>query len=238
MIKRCVVVLVCWAAMLSMGVVAGPGRADAARCPDVEVMFARGTVETAPPVGVTGLAFSSELRRLLPGKSVSVWGVPYKATARFGDRRYVAQTAIDGINMIQNRMTRIASICPKTRIVLGGYSQGAVITAYATSSTPVRLPARFERQLTALPRVLPSSVADHVAAVVLLGAPSDRWMRDIGTPPLRVGIPYRTKIYRYCIPGDTICNGAKVGQPNALHVLYGPGPVSTAAARFAAQRIR
>ena len=236
--KRLTVVLLCWVTVLSMGVIAGQGRADAARCPDVEGIFARGTAETAPPVGLTGLAFSTELRRLMPGRSVNVWGVPYKASARFSDRRYVAQTAIDGINMIQRRMERIASACPRTKIVLGGYSQGAVITTYATSSTPVRLPARYERELTGLPPVLPTSVAGHVAAVVLLGAPSDRWMRDIGTPPLRVGTAYRGKTYRYCIPGDTICNGTKVGQPNALHVLYGPGPVSVAAARYAAQRIR
>lgn len=238
MIKWFVVVMVSWATVFTVGVVAGQGRADAARCPDVEVMFARGTVETAPPVGLTGLAFSDALRRDLPGKSVNVWGVPYKATARFSDRRYVAQTAIDGINMIQQRITRIAAACPDTRIVLGGYSQGAVVTTYATSSTRVRLPERYERQLTGLPQVLPRSVADHVAAVILLGAPSDRWMRDIGTPPLRVGTPYRSKTYRYCIPADTICNGAGVGQPNAFHVLYGPGPISDAAARFAAQRIR
>ena len=236
MIKRSAVVLVCLATMLAMGVIAGQGRADAASCPDVEVFFARGTVETAPPVGLTGLAFSAELRRQLPGKSVSVWGVPYKATDRFSNRRYVAQTAIDGISMVQRRMTRIASVCPTTKIVLGGYSQGAVVTTYATSSTRLRLPERYERQLTDLPQVLPSSVADHVAAVILFGAPSDRWMRDIGTPLLRVGTPYRAKTYRNCIPGDTICNGAKVGQPNALHVLY--GTMSAAAARFAAQRIR
>ena len=70
MIKRFVVVMVCWATVLTVGVVAGQGRADAARCPDVEVMFARGTVETAPPVGLTGLAFSDALRRDLPGKSL------------------------------------------------------------------------------------------------------------------------------------------------------------------------
>ena len=36
-------------------------------------------------------------------------------------------------------MTRIVGV-PTTKIVLGGYSQGTVVTTYATSSTRLRLP--------------------------------------------------------------------------------------------------
>src|SRR6516225_8742064 len=56
--------------------------ATAAPCPDVEVVFARGTNEP-PGVGGVGQAFIDSLRGQVPGRSVGVYAVNYPATDDF-----------------------------------------------------------------------------------------------------------------------------------------------------------
>ena len=51
-------------------------------CPNVEVVFARGTGE-APGVGYFGQAFVETLRSKVGGKSLGVYGVNYPATVDF-----------------------------------------------------------------------------------------------------------------------------------------------------------
>ncbi|KQR97328.1 cutinase [Williamsia sp. Leaf354] len=201
-------------------------------CANVEVLFARGTAEPAPPVGLTGLSFGQALRGALPGKSVVVRGVNYPASANFRDRIGLAQTVINGVKDTQNRITFLARTCPQTRIVVGGYSQGAVVAGYAVAPR-VTLPAQYRGSA---PAPLPASVARNVAAVVLFAPPSARFLRDAQAPAIEVGPLYQGKTIRYCIAGDTICNGAPLGQPNGLHVLYAVnGDTVNAAGRVAAR---
>ena len=63
--------------------------ASAQPCPDVEVVFARGTTED-PGVGPTGQAFVDSLRARLGTKSIGVYPVDYPATMDF-------PTAVDGV---------------------------------------------------------------------------------------------------------------------------------------------
>ena len=56
--------------------------AAAAACPDVEVVFARGTNEP-PGVGGVGQAFVDSLRSQVGGRSVGVYAVNYPATDAF-----------------------------------------------------------------------------------------------------------------------------------------------------------
>src|SRR4051812_23647030 len=56
--------------------------ATAEPCPDVEVVFARGTTEP-PGVGGVGQAFVDSLRSQLGGPSVGVYGVDYPASRDF-----------------------------------------------------------------------------------------------------------------------------------------------------------
>ena len=58
--------------------------ASAEPCPDVEVIFARGTGEP-PGVGGVGQAFVDALRADAGGKSVSVYPVNYAASGDFND---------------------------------------------------------------------------------------------------------------------------------------------------------
>src|ERR1700760_601480 len=113
------------AAVVGAAALIGPqasGLAAAAEdtsCSDVEVVFARGTFE-APGVGATGQAFVDALNARLGGKTVDVYGVNYPASLDF-------QAATDGIADAANRIEAIADHCANTKIVLGGYSQGAAV---------------------------------------------------------------------------------------------------------------
>ena len=82
-------------------------------------MFARGTFE-APGVGVTGQAFVDSRTSRLPGKNVQTYGVNYQASLDFG-------AAAQGVADAANEIESVAASCPATKIVLGGYSQGAAV---------------------------------------------------------------------------------------------------------------
>ncbi|MYR08215.1 cutinase family protein [Gordonia sp. SID5947] len=233
---RLTVSFLCLFAALAGGMVMNSPKAAAASCSDVAVVFARGTAEPAPPIGLTGQSFVAALRSQLPGKSVGAQGVNYPASSNFNDRPKFVKTVADGVTEAQNEVKAIAASCPGTKIVLGGYSQGAVVAGYATSGK-ITIPDRYRQYESQVPAPLPAKVASHVTAVVLFAPPSDRFISDIGAPRIRVGAPYEAKTVRYCIPGDTICNGAPVGQPNALHVLYTVNGMTLDAARYVVGRV-
>ena len=100
--------------------------AHAAECPDAEVVFARGTTE-APGVGPTGEAFVDSLRSRVGAKSVGVYAVDYAATTDF-------PTAVDGITDARAHIIATASNCPHTKMVLGGFSQGAAVMGFVTAN--------------------------------------------------------------------------------------------------------
>src|SRR4051812_20386449 len=99
--------------------------ASAEPCPDVEVVFARGSGE-APGVGGIGSAFVDELRSQIGARSLSVYPVNYPASTDFGSGDFPL-TVIDGIRDAGTHIESMAASCPKTREVLGGYSQGAAV---------------------------------------------------------------------------------------------------------------
>lgn len=221
---------------LGASLVVSSPRASAASCTDVEVVFARGTVEPAPPVGLTGTSFVEALRTQIGGKSLRAYGVNYPASNDFNNRTRFAQQVVSGINDAQSRIKYLAAKCPGTRIVLGGYSQGAVVAGYAANGG-IAVPERYREYASQVPPSLPPSVASHIASIVLFAPPSDRWISDVGAPPIRIAAPYANRTARYCIPGDTVCDGAPVGQPNGLHVLYMINGMTLDAARFTAARL-
>jgi cutinase len=199
--------------------------ASAAPCPDVEVVFARGTFEP-PGIGVTGQAFVDSLRSKVGGKSVDVYPVNYPASLDFA-------AAADGVADASNKVRDIAASCPTTKIVLGGYSQGAAVAAYITDDA---IPAGY-----ALPPGItgPMSpdVAKHVAAVALFGKPSAGFMQIINAdaPPIEIGHLYSAKTVDLCIPTDPICSPA--GNDGGTHGLYAENGMTGQAADFAARGI-
>lgn len=220
------------AAGLAVGTTAPSASAEP--CPDVEVVFARGTAE-APGVGGTGQAFVDALRAQTPGKSVAVYPVNYPASDNFGDRIAFAQTVVDGVRDAGSHIEATAAACPDTRVVLGGFSQGAVVAGYVTADAiPDGIPNEY---LSFIPNPLPDSVADNVAAVVLLGNPSDAFLSQFGAPVGNIGPLYAPKTLELCAPGDTICDGTPGGMPSIAHALYAINGMTNEAAAYAAARV-
>jgi cutinase len=199
--------------------------ASAAPCPDVEVIFARGTFEPAG-VGGTGQAFVDALQSKLGGKSVEVYPVNYPASLDFA-------TAADGVVDASNKIRDVANSCPKTKMVLGGYSQGAAVVAYTTVDS---VPTGFTMPAGITGPMAPE-VAKHVAAVALFGKPSSGFLQMIytGAPPIAVGQLYSGKTIDLCIPEDNICS--PTGNDNGAHNLYSVNGMTDQAADFAARRI-
>lgn len=198
--------------------------APAAPCSDVEVVFARGTFE-APGVGATGQAFADALTSRLGAQTVDVYGVNYPASLDF-------EAATAGIADAGSRIETIAATCPDTKIVLGGYSQGAAVAGYTTFDT---VPAGLTLPAGIGP--MPASVAPHVAAVVLFGTP-DNWFLNIvdrDAPPVTVGGLYAPKTVQLCAQGDPVCFPG--GLDRSAHSSYKSNGMAEQAADFTANAL-
>ncbi len=192
----------------------GMASAQPADCADVQVVFARGTGEPAG-AGRVGDAFVDALRPLVPGKSVAVYAVNYPASYDF---LRAAEGANDASAFVQNT----AATCPDTKIVLGGFSQGAaVIDAIAIADHP---------QL-GFTNPMPPAVADHVAAVAVFGNPS---IKLLGGPLTALSPAYGYKTIDLCNGADPVCSN---GDDRAAHSLYTEAGLTTQAAQFVANRL-
>ena len=208
--------------------------AGADPCPDVEAVFARGTGEP-PGVGGIGEPFVDQLRTAVGAKSLNVYPVNYEASSDFGNRIQFAQSVVDGIKDAGGHIQATASNCPKTRIVLGGFSQGAAVAGFVTSaSIPAGIPAEY---LSFMPKPLPPEVANHVAAVTLFGTPSAEWLQNYGAPAISIGPLYQPKTLELCAPGDTICDGSAGGAPSFAHAEYPVNGMTAQAADYAASHL-
>lgn len=220
------------AMVMSGATLLAPGLAyvSAEPCPDVEVVFARGTGEP-PGVGGIGQSFVDALHAKLGERSIEVYPVNYAASNDFGGGADFARTVVDGIRDAGTHIEKTAANCPNTRVVLGGFSQGAALAGYTTSAEiPREVPAEYRSYI---PQPMPPSVTDHVAAVVLFGTPSAEFLQSSGAPPVRIGPLYASKTAQLCADGDTICNGAPAGGPPFAHAMYGANGMTDQGADFA-----
>jgi cutinase len=179
--------------------------ASAADCPDIEVVFARGTSE-APGLGLPGGAFVDSLRSKVGGRSVGSYAVNYPATYDF-------LAAANGANDASGHIQYMIGACPSTRLVLGGYSQGAAVID-VISAVPV--PA------VGFNNPLPPDAPDHVAAIAVFGNPSAKLGLPLTTSPVWGG-----RSIDLCNGGDPICQTD--GENVAAHKAYAGGPTNQAA---------
>jgi len=213
-----------WATLLSAPILIASASADP--CPDVEVTFARGTSEP-PGVGGVGQAFIDALRPQLGGRSLGVYPVNYPASED------LAPSANAGAGDANAHVQSMAANCPNTKLVLGGYSQGAgVIDLITIAQAPV---------FGLIPDTLSADVADHVAAVATFGNPSDR---ILGAPISVVSPWYGAKAIDLCAPGDPVCTpGGALGLPShdelfsAPHLSYKQSGMPRQAATFVASHV-
>jgi hypothetical protein len=218
---RHVTVFVCIATAATWVPLSAPvPSASAQPCPDVEVVFARGTTED-PGVGPTGQTFVDALRARVGAKSIGVYPVDYPATIEF-------PTALDGVKDASAHVESTAANCPNTKMVLGGFSQGAAVMGFVTANVvPNGAP-------DGVPNPMPPDVANHVAAVALFGTPNARFMRAINQPPVEVGPLYAAKTIDLCVPDDLVCSS---GRDFNAHMQYAETGMVDEAATFTASRV-
>jgi cutinase len=179
-------------------------------CSDVSVVFARGTHQE-PGLGNIGQAFVDSLTSQLGGKSVDVYAVNYPANDDYHN------SANAGASDASAHIQGVVASCPNSRIVLGGYSQGSTVIDLATNS-------------------MPTSVADHVAAVALFGEPTSQFSSMLwgGQPLPTINPAYGSKVTSVCAPDDPICSG---GGNIMAHVSYIDAGMTAQAATFAANKV-
>ena len=179
--------------------------ASADDCPDIEVVFARGTSE-APGLGLPGGAFVDELRSKVGGRSVGSYAVNYPATYDF-------LAAANGANDASGHIQYMMGACPGTRLVLGGYSQGAAVIDVIAA---VPVPA------VGFNNPLPPDAPEHVAAIAVFGNPSAKLGLPLTTSPVWGG-----RSIDLCNGNDPICQTD--GESVAAHKAYAGGPTNQAA---------
>jgi cutinase len=179
--------------------------ASADDCPDIEVVFARGTSE-APGLGLPGGAFVDALRSKVGGRSVGSYAVNYPATYDF-------LAAANGANDASGHIQYMIGACPGTRLVLGGYSQGAAVIDVIAA---VPVPA------VGFNSPLPPDAPDHVAAIAVFGNPSAKLGLPLTTSPVWGG-----RSIDLCNGNDPICQTD--GESVAAHKAYAGGPTNQAA---------
>ncbi|OBG26746.1 cutinase family protein [Mycobacterium sp. 852002-51057_SCH5723018] len=194
--------------------------ASAEPCPDVQVVFARGT-DDPPGLGPTGQAFVDSLRPRIGATSLDVYAVNYPATHDW------TSAGEAGISDAGAHVVSMAHDCPNTKMVLGGYSQGAAVMGFVTSAA---VPPGIDP--ATVPKPMDPEVANHVSSVVLYALPSDRAMSFFGAPPVVIGPLYQAKTIKVCAVEDPICaDGMNFG----VHMSYpSNGAVIDQGAAFAA----
>jgi len=176
--------------MRNLSDIAYASDSQAGGCEDVYLVFTRGTFEPGSQANLgmmVGVPFVSALRYALGSKSFGSIGVDYNN----GVAGYLSGGDSAGGTTMANMITQKVNSCPNTKIIAGGYSQGAQVTHNALAT-------------------LNGNVASHIAAVVVFGDPDKgRAIRGISSD----------KIYTNCASADPICMGIPL--PIGAHLQYG-----------------
>jgi len=181
---------------------AAPAVAEGA-CPGIEVIFARGTNDT-PGMGRVGDAFTDALRPLVGGRTVDTYAVNYPASYDFLD-------AAQGANDAAAHIAAMVAQCPSTRLVLGGYSQGAAVVDMLAGIPPL---GNKVGEIGSAPP-LDSSLAPSIAAVAAFGNPATKF----GNP--LTGSIWGNRAIDLCTDGDPICSRGRNPFAHSDYVTQG-----------------
>ncbi|MCV7030102.1 cutinase family protein [Mycobacterium sherrisii] len=202
---------------MAAGLLATPSASPVAHafdCPDVEVIFARGTNEP-PGLGRVGDAFVDSLRQQT-GLNILPYGVNYAASK-------LQLHGGDGANDTIDRVKKSVETCPNTKIVLGGYSQGASVMDIV-AGVPIG-------GIT-WGNSLPAQYANNIAAVATFGDVADRAGGTLPSQSALLG----SKAIDLCNPNDPICHAGPGNEWSGHTEGYVP-VYTTQAAAFVAARL-
>jgi cutinase len=185
-------------------------------CPEIEVIFARGTND-APGLGNPGQAFADTLRGLVGGRTLTTYAVNYPASYDF-------LAAADGANDAATRIATMAASCPSTKLVLGGYSQGAAVVDMLAGIPP--LGNKIGEIGSAPP--LSSNLVQNVAAVAVFGNPATKFSNPITSSV------FGGRAIDLCKDGDPICSR---GRNPFAHSDYVSAGLTDQAANYVARII-
>lgn len=162
-------------------------------CPKAIFVFARGTTEQGN-LGTLGSPLGDALERKYGANQVWVQGVggPYVATVP-GNLMSRGSTP-EGIAEMVRLLNMANTKCPNSKVVAGGYSQGAALAAAAVSDVN-------------------TNVRDQIVGTVLFGYTKN--LQNRGQIPNYAAD--RTKVF--CATGDLVCTGTLT--ITAAHLSYG-----------------
>jgi len=205
------------ALVIAAGLFATPAaapKASAFDCPDVEVIFARGTNEPNG-LGRVGDALVDSLRQQT-GLNILPYGVNYAASK-------LQLHGGDGANDTIDRVKKSVEKCPNTKIVLGGYSQGASVMDIV-AGVPIGG--------ISWGSTLPAQYANNIAAVATFGDVADRAGGTLPSQSAMLG----SKAIDLCNPNDPICHAGPGNEWSGHTEGYVP-VYTTQAAAFVAQKL-
>ncbi|CAG9985586.1 unnamed protein product [Clonostachys byssicola] len=178
-------------------------------CPKAILIFARGTMELDNMGLLVGPALAGGLEGILGSNNLWVQGVGGQYAANLEGNLFPDGSPPRAIQEMLNLLQLADTKCPNSKIVTGGYSQGAALVAAAI-------------------RDVKASIRQKIVGTVLFGYTKNKQrngqVENYSTDRLRV----------YCNLGDLICEGTLIVLPP--HLLYGvqaAGP----AAQFLASKI-
>jgi cutinase len=195
------------------GSVPAPASTSSTLCPDIEVIFARGTDDT-PGLGRNGQAFIDALRPLVRGRTLTSYAVNYPASYDF-------LAAADGAVDASNRIAMMAEQCPSTKLVLGGYSQGAAVMDMLAGIPP--LGNKIGSVGSGPP--LAADLVPHIDAVAVFGNPATKFSNPITRSV------FGGRAIDLCKDGDPICSRGR--NPFAHNDYIDAGMVQQAASYVA-----
>jgi cutinase len=156
-------------------------------CPDLAVIFARGTKEPGNMGFLAGPPFTTALQNYANGSSLAVQGVSYPASVA----GFLEGGSSIGAAVMAVMANATHEACPKARIVMAGYSQGAQVVRKA------------------LDMVGAGAAPQVVNSVVLFGDPRN----GTAVPAVDAG-----RVFVACHEGDNICQGGDLILP--AHLSY------------------
>ncbi|KAF2017452.1 carbohydrate esterase family 5 protein [Aaosphaeria arxii CBS 175.79] len=161
-------------------------------CRDILFAWARGSTEVGNMGTVVGPPTSNGLKANFGADNVATEGIEYAAA--LAPNALPGGTDAKSKKLMQDTINAMASQCPDSTIVVGGYSQGAAVCHRAVEE-------------------LDPAVQNRIAGVVLYG--DTQKQQDNNQIP---NFP-ADKVEIICQPGDAVCRGTLTILP--AHLTYG-----------------